>query len=138
MTDEYGWPDKLKPADIESLSKPLRKAFLQAVSLKKTQPTSITYGGPEVTNNLGALAVGPSAKERLTEEGLAYDKERGRDALDVMILLALQLGMEQGMRLFVERNPDYGLLENYRETILEQSCELRKLKRDPRRGKNNE
>jgi len=97
MPDEYGWPDKLKPADIEKLSRPLRKAFLQVVSPKKKQPASITYGGPEVTNNLGALAVGPSAKERLTEEGLAYDKERGRDALDVMILLALQLGMEQGM-----------------------------------------
>lgn len=129
MTDKYGWPDKLKPIDIEKLSKPLRKAFLQAVSLKKKQPTSITYAGPEVTNNLGALAVGPGAKERLQPSSLEYNKERGRDSLEVLILLALQLGMEQGMRLFKERNVDYGLLETYRETILRQSEELKQLKK---------
>lgn len=128
MTDKYGWPDKLKPIDIEALSKPLRKAFLQTVSLKKKQPISITYTGPEVTNNLGALAVCPGAKERLMQDSLEYNKERGRDSLDMLILLALQLGMEQGMRLFKERNVDYELLETYRETILRQSNELKALK----------
>jgi hypothetical protein len=96
-------PENGQPLPVETLVENLRGAFLQAVKVKKNIK-HIDYDGPDISNDFGALAVGPNVKDQLDD--MTYDIERGRDVLDVLIRVTLQLGMEQGTRIFKSNNKD--------------------------------
>jgi len=96
-----------KPWDGEALCNSLRRSIEAAYSLKrKNKGKSIPYNGPELTSPR-ILASSSGVQESLTDDGtewcgLQYHEDRGRDALDVILILAIQLGMEQGWRMLSE------------------------------------
>ena len=92
------WPKKDdKPVLFRSLVKGIREALLFAYDLnRKNEDKDIPYAGYE-TN----LPTDFEPIEKLTVENLTYDlKEQDRDALDVILGIAIQLGIEQGKRNF--------------------------------------
>jgi hypothetical protein len=73
----------------------LRAAFNQAVTIKKPLPPIVWTG---IQSCPIVEAVYPSPADALDQSSLERNRENGRDVLDVLILLAVQLGMEQGAR----------------------------------------
>ncbi|MBU8922013.1 MAG: hypothetical protein KOO63_09345 [Bacteroidales bacterium] len=82
----------------------LRKAVHYAYDCtRKNRKTSIPYDGPnDIVSSVGAGS--PPPKEQLTQELLDYHEERGRSALDVILLITFQLGFSQGERNLENRN----------------------------------
>lgn len=92
------WPeDKTTILRYEDLITPVRKAFLTAYRLVSRKKKSIPYEG----YNFGgqSLVTISPPDEQLQEEMISYHKERGRDILDIMLMIVFNLGMEQGRRI---------------------------------------
>lgn len=113
------WPkDKSKTVPFRDLVKSVKKALLFAYDLKrKNKNKNIPYNGYNVGNS--TLVCDFSPKEKLRVKNLKYNlEEQGRDALDVIIGIAVQLGIEQGERSF-KGSTEYQLLKiklNIKET----------------------
>ncbi len=91
------WPkDNTEVLSFTDLIDPVRKALEIAYAFKRKKIKSIPYDGYNTPTLLAGF--GPP-DERLTEEGLAYDEERDRDALDTLLNISFNLGMEQGIRM---------------------------------------
>lgn len=99
-----------KPANFEDLcaaATALVREVLGAGALKrKNAGKDIPWHGPENTRELSAGS--PSFAEQLSKEGLAYHRERGRDALTMVMTCLVQLGIAQGGRL--AQGPNRALL----------------------------
>lgn len=93
------WPDKNKAANFNELSEPICKAIRFAYQLtRQNEGVSIPWKGLTIGERELATCFQPD--ERLSKEQLEYDDEnQGRDALDVLVGLAIQLGIEQGRRM---------------------------------------
>lgn len=66
---------------------------------RRNQGRSIPWSGPPIGRHEAATSL--EAKNRLSAKMLEYSKEdQGRDALDEIIGVAIQLGIEQGRRCF--------------------------------------
>lgn len=93
------WPEDGSPVDFESLVKPFKKSFRFAYNMRrKNLHKDVPYDG----FNLGRsdLACCLPAKEKLNQRNLKYsNEEQGRDALEELIGLVLQVGIEQGRRI---------------------------------------
>ena len=91
------WPAKNKCADFERITEPLARWF------RAHQDGRVeTYEGLPLGQREAAGALQPV--DALTTESLAYNlDEQGRDVFDVVIGLAVQLGIEQGRRLQKEQ-----------------------------------
>jgi hypothetical protein len=88
------WPTENKPARFERITEPLAR-WLRAWIARGDYKT---YDGLPLGQHEAAGALQPS--DALTEESLTYNAiHQGRDVLDVVIGLAVQLGIEQGRRL---------------------------------------
>jgi hypothetical protein len=87
-----------KPADFEALTSAATALMREATSPKrKNSGKDIPWTGPE---NTRAIAAGsPPFALQLNREGLAYHRERGRDALTMIMTALVQLGIAQGTRL---------------------------------------
>ena len=85
----------LAPWNFAELEVAVKAALLQAQG--SSPPEGITWTGPLLTTN-DILTSCPNIDEQLTTEKLAEAQERGRDPVDVVIGIALQLGIEQGRR----------------------------------------
>ena len=102
------WPkDESKPASFRELAKCVRKAFLDGANwerinrsknIKWTGPPQGKYSAPVSL----AFGVGLRAKTLRVDE-----TEQGRDFLDHIIGIALQLGVEQGRRIHNEKNKSW-------------------------------
>jgi hypothetical protein len=95
------WPeDRSKTVVFDELSDPLRKAFRSLYSMRR-KANGTDWTGLDIGRSLKAGCTSPD--DNLSKEGLAYHREQGRDALDALIQVALQTGMEQGERMLRER-----------------------------------
>jgi hypothetical protein len=94
------WPTGDTPAYIEDIVTPVVKAIRFAFNLeRKNENRSIPWSGPPIGR--GAAANSLEAKTRLSAAMLRYSEEnQGRDALDEIIGLAIQIGIEQGRRIY--------------------------------------
>lgn len=93
------WPKNNKAADFDELCKPVIKAVKEAYNLKRKEK-DIKWTGLPIGQTEAAGC--PEFSEALSAEGLAYHGERGREPIDVIISIAIQLGIEQGRRMTAE------------------------------------
>lgn len=115
MTD---WPNATDPAMLEDLTTPLRDALKSLYSLRRNKTKEADWTGPEITA-VAILATSFNIQERLSEEKLNYDADNhGRDALDAILTAAIQLGIEQGLRIKCNQNKiSLTLLSGYIDQI---------------------
>jgi hypothetical protein len=87
-----------KPADFEALTAAATTLLREATAPKrKNSGKDIPWDGP--LNMRALAATSPPFAEQLDKEGLAYHRERGRDALTMIMTTLVQLGVAQGTRL---------------------------------------
>ena len=93
------WPESGKPVPFEELVDSVRQCISHHYRLfRKNTHVPINYKGYDIGSGSKATCLSPD--EALTLNMLEYDlKEQGRDALDVIIGIAIQLGIEQGRRI---------------------------------------
>ncbi len=89
------WPKNGEPADFEQLVAPIQKAINFAYNLeRKNKDKRIPYKGFDSENHSIDI------NKLLSAENLHYSEEdQGRDALCILVGLAVQLGIEQGKRI---------------------------------------
>jgi len=116
------WPKDDKPAPFSKIVGPLRSAIEFAYDLKrKNCNKSIPWGGLDVGNREKVTCLSP--RKKLKKASLDFQLEdQGRDALDAILEIAVQLGIEQGRRMTVERLQN-GVILN--ETIIVQGADLK-------------
>jgi len=88
---------------FSDISEALRKSVGFAYTLRrKNKGKDVPYEGPELTAGR-VLACSFTVEEAFSEEQLRYDREdQGRDAMEVILGKAIQLGMEQGWRMLMD------------------------------------
>lgn len=86
--------------DFESILSNLKKAYNALVIKKKPE---YKWTGPLLTTNK-ILVCCPNVDQQLNERNILYNKERGRDKVSVILTVAIQLGMQQGMEMAEEEN----------------------------------
>lgn len=93
------WPSDGSPLSFDQITTPILAAIRQAFTLaRKDRRKSIKWTGPEIGK--GEQACSLLAAERLKATNLVYaENDQGRDALEEIVGLAVQLGMEQGRRV---------------------------------------
>lgn len=74
----------------------LRNLLYQLVSIKKKRLKKITYKGPEILSS-SILASNPNIQDHFSMDGIEYDKEQGRDVIDIFINKVFQLGYSVGI-----------------------------------------
>lgn len=104
------WPKDGEPASFEDLTRPLVRAVRFAYDLKrKNRDKDIPWSGPEIGAREQTVAL-PAARQ-LSADNLRYsEEEQGRDALEEIIGLAVQIGIEQGRRLTMN-SPEVKVME---------------------------
>lgn len=112
------WPKDNKPAQFSDLVDPVIKGIRFAYSMKRRNETRrIPWTGPDT----GKSAVTPPPKEWLSRDSLAWDLEdQGRDALEILVGIAVQLGIEQGRRATIEKLNEMMLM--FRLRLVDNSC----------------
>lgn len=105
-----GWPADGGPLDFEAISRPVLHAIRFAYTLeRRDRRKNIPWRGPEIGESMRACS--PLAKERLKAHRLAYaEEDQGRDTLEEIVGLAIQLGIEQGRR--IARSEESRLLDS--------------------------
>ena len=95
---DNSWPDDEGAATFSDLCDSVRDALEFAYDLKrKNAGKTIPWNGLPTMQEAGTDFL-------LDSENLRYSEEdQGRDALDVIIGIAVQLGIEQGRRISKER-----------------------------------
>ncbi len=92
------WPLE-GPVDFEELTGPVCRAIRFGYQLeRRNKDTSIPWTGLDIGKC--EKAAGFSPHDKLHSTNLEYDEnEQGRDALEVLVGIAVQLGAEQGRRM---------------------------------------
>lgn len=91
------WPKDGEPANFEDLVGPLREALGFCYGMDRHRVgEDVPYWGL----NVGDLHINLPVDEQLSARNLVWQAdEHGRDAADVILGIAVQLGIEQGRRL---------------------------------------
>lgn len=94
------WPDDGQPASFPDLVEPVCKALRQAYSMcRKNKNKDIKWTGPPQGRACRVSAF--EHEEHLLKDNMKYSLEaQGRDALTEIVGIAVQLGIEQGERMF--------------------------------------
>ena len=94
------WAKNDKAMDFEDLTAPVVNAIRQAFKLeRKDRDKDLKWRGPPLPKSLGPRHF--PFDEKLTAKRLRQDEdEQNRDALEVLVGVAVQLGIEQGRRIF--------------------------------------
>jgi hypothetical protein len=91
------WPTSNKPADFAGSVEPLARWFRLYQEGRVETYDGLPLGAQEAAGSLQPV-------DALTQESLAYNlTNQGRDVIDVILGLAVQLGIEQGRRLLLLR-----------------------------------
>lgn len=106
--DEDGWPIDGGPLPFEDIANPVLAAIHQAYALER-KDRNIVWVGPNIGKDDRACCLPPN--EALSAESLRYQEdEQGREPIEALVTLAVQLGIEQGRR--IARSSEYrGLLD---------------------------
>jgi len=94
------WPkDEKEYVPFEELITPLIKAMHHCYNLERIhKDVDFEYDGYELSFREGAVC--PQPDEALTAETLKWQEEdQGREAIETILQIAFQLGVEQGRRL---------------------------------------
>ncbi len=93
------WPDGDATLPFSELVKPVCAAIRRAYRLERVDRDSdVPWNGPELPESMRAADI--EYDKRLTAKGLAFDlDDQGREAIEVIVGIAIQLGIEQGRRL---------------------------------------
>jgi hypothetical protein len=96
------WPRDNKPASFDDLTSPIISAMRYAYKFeRKNMGKDIPYSGLEHNQTHYCFSI----KESFKADNLKYDEEeQGRDALTIIISAAVQLGIEQGIRIKSEKD----------------------------------
>lgn len=98
------WPADGSPLDIDDLVKPLHKALLNAYIVQRiNQDANIGWTGPSLGKTSSHICLQPT-------EVLSAKQLTDQDALEVILTLAIQLGAEQGIRMF-KKSTEYAVME---------------------------
>lgn len=93
------WPGDGSPTQFTSIVDPLRDAVDHLYELRRLPEKDVPWTGLEIGQR--ELGGNYGAVERLTAASLRYDEEeQDRDPMRVLLGLAVQLGIEQGRRIF--------------------------------------
>lgn len=108
------WPTDNETVPIRRLAWGIKDAIKFAYNMtRKNKESDIPYLGYDIGEDTKRGSFSPNQKLRY--ENLKYQKkEQGRDALDILLVIAIQLGIEQGKRLFIDSN-EYKLNQNKKE-----------------------
>ena len=108
------WPEGDLPVSLDELAAPLRKLLEDAYTMERRDPeTDIAWLGATSPDFMSTM----SYDEHLSAEGLrSAEQEHGQDALDVIITMNLEIGMEQGRRMTL--NQDFGQVLQIAEMAL--------------------
>jgi len=113
------FPQDGSPAHFDELTEPLIEAVRFAYSLRrKNRGKDIPWNGPDLTLTR-LLCCCFNISESLSRESLEYNEnDQGRDALAIIVSCAIQLGIEQGIRMKMQELIRYkGLLLNINKPI---------------------
>ena len=94
------WPLRDKPAHFDDITLPLRHALCQLYRLERLELVDIEWTGLD-TGELTRAGC-PSPDALLTKAAIQHNEKKDRYALDIILLIALQLGIEQGRRLTLQ------------------------------------
>lgn len=99
---EKKWPKDNKYASFRDLCKPISEAIRFCYKLERhNEGKDCPWTGLPLIQSAG---YGMSGEEALSAERLKYDlEEQGRDALHMIIGIALKAGMEQGRRILCDK-----------------------------------
>lgn len=90
------WPTDGSTVDFEDLVNPVLKVLRQLYMLERIWDADPVYDG----YNVGDLHINLSADEQLSKSHLDWIYEdQGRSAIEVVLAVAVQLGIEQGRRV---------------------------------------
>lgn len=97
---EVSWPKDGSPASFSDLTEPIRKIVRHCYSIqRKNKNKDVDWKGLELPECMSATCL--TFDEKLKADNLKYEKEdQGRSAMDVIISIAVQLGIEQGRRMY--------------------------------------
>ncbi len=114
------WPKGNKPTQFSDLTDAVTKGIRFAYSLKRrNRDRSVPWTGPDSGQSIKATC--PTPEEWLSKKSLAFNLEdQGRDALDVLVAIAVQLGIEQGRRMTIEKLEDKMIM--FRLKLLNGPC----------------
>ena len=102
------WPKDNKIVPIDELLNPLKDSFDKAINwTNRLHGQKIPYDG---YNTPSTEATSSPVDEQLSPELIEYHLDHGRDIIDVFLMIAFQLGFEQGKR-FIESDEARKLLE---------------------------
>jgi len=107
------WPKNGKYIKFKDLERAVRSAIDHCYNInRKNKDIDVDWIGPPVSDYLTKFHC-INFKERLEAYSLDYAKiNRGKDAMDEIISIALQLGIEQGRRMFLnELNKNFDDLD---------------------------
>jgi hypothetical protein len=95
--EAYKWPSNNEMVIFDSLISQVREALQIAIDKgEKVYEDGIEWKGLEQGKICNHVALDP--QDALHADSLSYSRENQRDAFEVIISIALQLGMEQGRR----------------------------------------
>jgi hypothetical protein len=104
------WPeDKNEPASIDDLLDPIKETLKKTYSMrKKPLKGPVPWDGVDDVGPTARAVAHTKIAEILSPKDLQYHQERGRSLLDVLLLITLQLGIEQGRRIERQERGLYG------------------------------
>jgi hypothetical protein len=104
------WPKDGSAVSFRRMGDPVRKAILFAYNIeRKNRNRNIPWDGLDIGDAEKARCFSPN--EQLKVKNLRYSEgEQSRDALDEIIGIAIQLGIEQGRRVF-RNSTEYQLMK---------------------------
>jgi hypothetical protein len=122
------WPEeKDETVWVEDLLDPVKDALEFAYDLQpNNHSVDIPYRGYMIGKNDIATCFGPV--ERLSYENI--NRDNGRDALDEILLIAFQLGIEQGRRNAYREDPNFRDKDMLRRYIKVLEEDIEKLKQE--------
>lgn len=96
------WPENNKTVPFEDLVKSVKSCVNFHYKLKRIHTFEpMDYKGYDIGSSIRATSLSPN--ESLTLDNLERDREQGRDPMDTIIAIAIQLGIEQGIRVESEK-----------------------------------
>jgi len=92
------WPADNQPETFGNLSRPLKAFFKRAFTIQD-KPGTVRY-----TGHSGSTGAAAPLDYNFTADGVEYNREQRRDRLECAINAAIQVGIEQGRRIEIEKH----------------------------------